>query len=152
MAAIDYTGKDPQTGQFLPNNKRAVGSVGGGNPNPKRMAGLKRAFLECGSEADVRELYALLMKAARDGDIQATKLLLDHLVGRPTHQVEVTGLDGDPVKVDMATMTSVILGVLGDDPEKQYKMAAALRQLGQSAAIPSEVPTDGRGNGAGSEG
>jgi hypothetical protein len=134
----DYDGKDPVTGYFLPGNRRAAGSVGGGNPNTKRMGELKRALLDCGSVEAVQELYRVLMDAARDGDVQAAKLLLDHLVGRPSQAIELTGSGGDPVRVDMASLTAVLLSSLEPFPDAKYAAARALRGLGRSAPVEAQ--------------
>jgi hypothetical protein len=78
------TGRDPNTGTFMPGHTLSRGN-GGGNPNVRRQAELKKALIACGTEGDIQKLYATLLTAALGGDVQATKLLLDHLVGRPVH-------------------------------------------------------------------
>ena len=73
-----------------------------------------------------------MLAAAKKGDVPAAKVLLDHLVGRPSQPVELTGTDGGSVKLDMANLTTVILTALGPDHEARYKVAAALRQIGRT--------------------
>jgi hypothetical protein len=133
--------RDPQTGYFRPGNR--LGGQGG-NPNAKRMAELKRALIACGTEDDIQKLYKTLMAAALGGDVQAAKLLLDHLVGRPSQSIEVTGIEGDPVKIDMANLTTVILGALSSHPEARYAVAAALRGISQ---LKNQETSNGPGNG-----
>lgn len=81
-----------QFGQFERGNKLSIGNAGG-NPNGKRMGELKRALIGCGTEEDIQKLYKTLMAAALGGDVQAAKLLLDHLVGRPSQSIELTGME-----------------------------------------------------------
>jgi hypothetical protein len=118
------SGRD-ERGLFKAGNTISKGV--GGNPSVKRMAELKRALVDCGTVEDVQKLYAALLTAALGGDTSAAKLLLDHLVGRPTQSVEVSGIEGEPVRFNMAAFVGVIQTALADHPEAQYKLAAALR-------------------------
>ena len=136
-------GRDPQTGLFRSGHAFSKGNAGG-NPNGKRMAELKRALIACGTEEDVQKLYAALLTAALGGDTPAAKLLLDHLVGRPSQSIELTGIEGDSVKIDMANLTTVILGALGSHPEARYAVAAALRGISQLKN--QEASSNGPGN------
>jgi hypothetical protein len=126
-------------GWFAQGNKLASG-----NPNAKHHAALKKALIECATVEDVQNLYKALMAAALGGDVQVAKLLLDHLVGRPSQSIEVTGIEGDPVKIDMANLTTVILGALGSHPEARYAVAAALRGISQ---LKNQEASNGPGNG-----
>jgi hypothetical protein len=85
------SGRDPQTGLFQRGNQ--IGKGVGGNPSAKRMKELKQALIDCGTEADVQALYKSLLSAAKDGDVQAARLLLDHLVGKPA-QTTILESDG----------------------------------------------------------
>jgi hypothetical protein len=99
---------------------------GGGNPNVKCMAELKKALIACATEEDIQSLYKTLLAAALAGDVQAATLLLDHVVGRPSQNVEISGPEGDPVKFDLRAFTATIATALADHPEAQIKLAAAL--------------------------
>jgi hypothetical protein len=70
------------------------------------MAELKKALIECGSAGDVQKLYGKLMDLALAGDVQAIKLLLDHLVGRPSQSIELTGTDNSNGQLQI-TLTHV---------------------------------------------
>jgi hypothetical protein len=86
----EVEGRD-RFGYFAPGNR--IGRDGG-NPNSRRMAELKRALIACGTQEDIQKLYSTLLTAALEGDVQAAKLLLDHLVGRPSQSIELTGAEG----------------------------------------------------------
>ena len=96
MPDIDYTGKNPTNGYFLPGNRRAAGM--GGNPNAKRTAELKRAFQECVTEDDVRDVVKSLVQAAKDGDVAAIKLFLDRTLGKQPIAIE-NSEGGGPLEI-----------------------------------------------------
>jgi hypothetical protein len=137
MTEID-NGRD-ERGLFRPGNTISKGV--GGNPNGKRMAEYKRALIACGSEADIQKLYSTLMVAALDGDVQAAKLLLDHLVGRPTTTVEVTGNGAAPIQTDITAIVAIIQQE-EPDPEKRLKIARRILQLGQQPEVDTDGPID----------
>ena len=91
MPEIDYSGKDPMTGYFLPGNRRAVGA---GNPNAKKIAELNKALLACGTAEVVAELFNLQLAAARGGDHQAGQWLLNKLTGKASQAIELTDDSG----------------------------------------------------------
>jgi len=120
-----------------------VGNAGG-NPHVKKMAQYKRALMDAGSDERVKSVTDSLFAAATAAspDIAAAKLLLDHWCGRPTQSIEVSGPDGDNVRLDVANMASVIMIALKDHPEARYKVATALRQIGQQE-VQHDGPVDG---------
>jgi hypothetical protein len=118
------SGRD-ERGLFKPGNTISKGV--GGNPNSKRMGELKQALIACGTAEDVQKLYAALLTAALAGDTPAAKLLLDHLVGRPSQTVEVSGIEASPVTFNMAAFVGIIQTALSDHPEAQTKLALALK-------------------------
>jgi hypothetical protein len=72
-------------GRFLP------GYPGGpGNPDGKRYAALKRAFLMATSPAKVKQLEAKLFEMAMGGDVQAIKLYFSYSLGAPSVEVDMT--------------------------------------------------------------
>jgi hypothetical protein len=129
MSDISNGNRDPMTGHFRLGNK--LGGQGG-NPNAKRMAELKKALVACGTEQDIQDIYKTLMAAALGGDVQAAKLLLDHLVGRPSQSVEISGFEGDPVKLDMQNLTATLLVALKAFPEAKIAVARALYSIGHT--------------------
>lgn len=139
MSDMHPTERNEQ-GRFAPGN---MISKLGGNPNAKRMSEYKRALIACGSEADIQKLYTTLMAAALAGDVQAAKLLLDHLVGRPAQAVEISNADQHVDKSQGTKLTAIFLSIIGDDPEKRAAFAAALRgEAGQTLEVDANGPTD----------
>lgn len=65
-------------GRFAPGNPG-----GPGNPHARQVARLRAALLEAVTPADVREIIAVVVEAARGGDLAAAKLLFDRLLGPP---------------------------------------------------------------------
>ena len=66
------------------NGRFAVGNPGGpGNPHGKKQAQLRAALYGAVSLADVRAIAKVLVKQAREGDLDAVELLLDRLLGKP---------------------------------------------------------------------
>jgi hypothetical protein len=125
----DYTGRDRQTGRLLPGAK-----IGGGNPNTKRQHELKKALMSCATEDDIKTIYASMFKAATADppDTQAAKFLLDHLVGKPSQSIELTGAgDDSPVRVDFGVVMGALRTALGDDTPALVKVAAVFQQLDQ---------------------
>jgi hypothetical protein len=69
-------GRD-QNGRFAPGNPG-----GPGNPQAKRVAALRRALLKSVKPADLEAIVLKLVEAAKAGDIQAAKEILDRTVGK----------------------------------------------------------------------
>lgn len=62
----------------------AKGNAGGpGAPHARRVAQLRAAMLEAVSEEDLKAVVSAMVKAARGGDVQAARVLLDRLLGPP---------------------------------------------------------------------
>lgn len=71
-----------ERGQFV------AGNPGGpGNPYARRSAELRRGLLEAVTLQDVQEIAEKLLELAKAGDIDAARLLLDRLLGKPVQPV-----------------------------------------------------------------
>jgi hypothetical protein len=75
-------------GRFTHGNKAATG-----NPFNRRMARLRNLLFDCVSDEDIKEIARQLVKAARQGDTAAAKLLFVYLMGRPTAAPDPDFLD-----------------------------------------------------------
>jgi len=63
----------------------ARGNPGGpGNPHLREVARLRRALLDGVTEADIREVVAVLLDKAKAGHLPAVRELLDRVVGKAT--------------------------------------------------------------------
>ena len=67
-----------ENGRFLPGN-----AGGPGNPLGQHVNLLRKALLEAVTPEDMKQIAAALVKAAKDGDVTATKELLLRCLGRP---------------------------------------------------------------------
>ncbi len=65
-----------ELGRFEPGNRCSAN-------RSSRAAELKRAFAEAVTDSDVAEIARSLVKLAIDGDVQAAKLVLDRVCGKP---------------------------------------------------------------------
>jgi hypothetical protein len=121
-------------GHFVKGN-----SVAKGNPQAKRMAELRKAAREAATEEDVQALIRKMGEMGRDGDVPAAKVYLEYTVGKPVQGIELSGADGDPMRLDMANLTTVIMQALNPHPEARYAVAAALRTI----SLTDGAKTDG---------
>jgi hypothetical protein len=96
------------------------------------MHELRRELLDAVEPGTIKAVVERLSELAKGGDIAASKLLLDHCVGRPTQAIELSGPDGQPLG-DLATLQTIIIGALADEPAARFKVARALRGLSHDA-------------------
>src|SRR5262245_35289336 len=121
-------------GRFAAGNK-----AGRGNPLNRHAHRLRYALLSAVKREDIREVAAALLDKAKGGDVAAIKELLDRVMGRPTQALALSGPDGEQLTLSVQTLTSVVLGALGDHPDAKVKVAAKLRELTTAGgATPSE--------------
>src|SRR4051812_16452448 len=125
MSAVrtDSDGRTPD-GRFGPGNR-----LSGGNPNARRLFELRKALLDSADADDVRRVGRRLLALAEDGDVQAAKLWLENVVGKPAQAIELSGPDGEPLGVDWGRLQAVLLGALSRFPEARVQVALALRGL-----------------------
>lgn len=70
------------------NGRFTSGNAGGpGNPHSRRVAEFRRVLFDAVTEDDLREIAMTLKEQAKSGNLDATKILLDRLLGRPTQHV-----------------------------------------------------------------
>lgn len=65
-------------GHFIKGNKE-----GRGNPHSKQVNAFRSALLEAVKEKDVKDIVKRLLKQALEGNMAASKILLDRLLGPP---------------------------------------------------------------------
>ena len=76
-SANGRNGRDEQ-GRFAKGN-----SGGPGNPYARQVARLRTAMLEAVGDQGITDIVDALMKAARNGDVAAARLVLSYTLGRP---------------------------------------------------------------------
>ena len=119
-------------GRFAAGNQAAAG-----NPINRRMKELRRALLDSASPEDVKEVGKTLLELATGGDVQAARVWLEFVIGKPPQALEVSGPDGQaPV---MEVVTTAVLVALAPYPEARLAVAAGLKEVGR-------VPGDDTGD------
>src|SRR5262249_28154496 len=72
------------------------GNPGGpGNPFSRRVAELKRMFLEAVTDDDLNAVVHEIILKARNGDLAAARLLLQYALGKPAERVEPDRIEID---------------------------------------------------------
>lgn len=72
----------------------AAGNPGGpGNPFARRVAALRKAFLEVVGEEDIKEVVQALLRRAKEGDVAAIKVMLAYAIGKPAEAVDPDEVD-----------------------------------------------------------
>lgn len=129
MSETNGNGRDPMTGRALAGNRLSVGNKGA-NPVARRMNELRKVLTDAATDDDIRDIYRSMLAAAKAGDVQAGRLLFDHLIGKPKERVEISGAEGGAI--DLATIVGVIAEVIGDDDATRSRLAAAFARLGRA--------------------
>jgi hypothetical protein len=119
----------------LPDGRFAAGNaIARGNPVNRRMASLRAALLDSATSEAVQAVGAKLAELARGGDVQAAKVWLDFVVGKPPQAVELTGADGEPLAgLDWGRVQGAILDALAPFSEAKVAVALKLRELTDDA-------------------
>ncbi|MBY0525772.1 MAG: hypothetical protein K2R98_20435 [Gemmataceae bacterium] len=72
------------------------GNPGGtGNPFARRVASLRAALVDAVAEQDIRDIAMSLLRAAKDGNVAAAKLLFAYCIGKPAEMPDPDRLDVD---------------------------------------------------------
>jgi hypothetical protein len=91
------TGPKPgrgERGRFAPGNRFAKG-----NPHARRVAALRKAFLDAATEDRMRRLADKLLKMAEAGDVTAARLALEYTLGKPAPAADIDRLGLDEVSM-----------------------------------------------------
>lgn len=85
------------------NGRFTSGNAGGpGNPHSRRVAEFRRVLFEAISDDDLREIAETLKHQSKSGNLDATKILLDRLLGRPIqHQINENVEEGGPIQLQI---------------------------------------------------
>jgi hypothetical protein len=86
-------GRDSR-GRFAPGNPG-----GPGNPFARRVAELRKVLLQAVSEEDLRVVAEQLVVKAKMGDLAATKLLFQYVLGKPAATVDPDAVDVEEVEL-----------------------------------------------------
>jgi hypothetical protein len=117
------------TGRFGPHNR-----YGRGNPRHRQMQALRGELLDAATPGDVRAVGAKLVELAKAGDVQAAKLWLEFVVGKPVQAVALTDAEGEPLAgLDWGRVQEAILEALAPFGEAKVAVAMRLRSLADDA-------------------
>lgn len=141
----------PASNGRLPDGRFGLGNPGGrGNPNARKMYELRRALVDAATPKVVAGLGRKLAMLGLQGDVQAAKLYLEYVVGKPPQAVELTGADGEPLGLDWGRVQAAVLGALGAFPEARLAVAMSLRRLADDGGSePGDGPGPGDADGGG---
>ncbi len=96
---------------------------------------LRLALLGADTDSNIRAIGKKLVAMALDGDVAAARLWLDHVLGKPRQQVEISGPGGSPLSMGMILMA---IREAAPDPAMQEQIADRLQQiLTQQPALPA---------------
>ena len=87
-------GRDAK-GRFAPGNQG-----GPGNPFGRRVGELRKAMLAAVSDDDIQAIMRAMIERAKEGHVQAAKLVLSYSIGMPTDTVDPDRADIDEYKVE----------------------------------------------------
>jgi hypothetical protein len=91
------------------------------------MQEFRRQFLEAVDPGTIPKLVGQLSAAALEGDFDATKLLLEYTVGKPSQALELSGPEGEPLGLNVGAITTIILGALAGPEHAEARVALATR-------------------------
>ncbi len=113
--------------RFAPGNKH-----GRGNPTAIRMHEHRMQFLDAIDAGTIPALARRIQAGALSGDEFSVKVLLDYCLGKPAQAVQLSGPDGEPLGVNFAAVTTIVLNALAGDEhaEARVRIAAQLMELG----------------------
>ena len=120
---------EPGPNGRTPDGRFALGNqAAAGNPINRRMKELRRALLDSTRPEDVTEVGKTLCELATGGDVQAARVWLEFVIGKPPQALEVSGPDGQALGMEVV-MTAVLVA-LAPYPEARLAVAARLKEVG----------------------
>ena len=77
-----------ENGDRQSNGRFSKGNAGGpGNPHFRKVAGLRSAMLNAITDEDIGLIIKRMIEAAKEGDLNAAKLILSYAIGRPDNPI-----------------------------------------------------------------
>lgn len=104
---------------------------GPGNPFSKRLHELRQSVIDCTTPEDVKAVIGKLFELAKSGDVQAARVWLEYVIGKPAQSLEISGRGGEPLGTDLARLTAVIETALAPWPEAKFALARSLRETSE---------------------
>ena len=134
-----HSGRDRVTGYFQKGNNFSQG-----NSLARRTRELRQATLDAVTVEQVKAVITKLAELAGNGDVPAARVFLDHVIGKPTQALELSGPDGEALGQDMGKVLTTIQTALANLPEAKFALAAELQKMSRAAddIEPDQVPGD----------
>jgi hypothetical protein len=105
-----------------------------GNPFVKELHAMRVRLYNAVSNEDFDAVVKKMIELAREGSIQAAKLLIEHLAGKPHQSIHLTGTDSTSTdKLNVADVQLAIVEALIDEPAAKLKVTRALKALYERA-------------------
>lgn len=120
----------PTTNGRDANGRFVKGNPGGpGNPYAKRVARFRQILMEAVTEQDLYDLARKLVEKGKEGDVMATREVLDRLMGKPEGTSEMLQIENEMQRI----LTLLVLW------EKEQKKQLAKKQNKRLPVERSEV-------------
>ena len=100
---------------------------GKANEGKHIRARFRKYLTEARTPRDIRNVARKLRDQALEGNVSAARLWLEHVVGTPLQQIEISGPDNSDL--DIGRVVTAIVIAFGNTPEVQAKVGRALEQL-----------------------
>ncbi len=88
------------SGKFAKGNT-AGSKTKGKQPSHKKKIEFAEIFKAAVSNEDIKNIAAAMIKEAEKGNVKAAQLILDRCCGKPAQALEVGGLDGAPIAIQI---------------------------------------------------
>lgn len=114
-------------GRFLPGT-----AAGPGNPRLRRLGSLQRAVTEAITPEDISRVLQTLRDLALSGDVGASKVLLERVLGKPTTAADASefgGIQLGPIN-SIGDLTGAFQSVLGALSKGEIEPSAASQVVG----------------------
>ena len=115
-------------GRFAKGNR-----VGVGNLLAQRTREMRESIFDCVTADQVKAVVKKMgEQAVDDGDVAAARVFLEYTCGKPAQSVELSGADGGPLGIDVASVSRIIMVALAEYPEARFRVASALREVAKA--------------------
>lgn len=106
-----------------------------GNPFARQQGALRTQLYAAVTTSDFKDILDKLLALAKEGNIPAAKLLLEHLIGKPVQAVHLSGPDGEKLEgISLGDVQLAVVEALADEPAARVKVAAKLKELHERAS------------------
>jgi hypothetical protein len=102
-----------------PSGRFAFGNPGApGNPFARRVAQIRKAMLQAVSDEDIAQIMAAMIQRAKEGHVQAAKLVMSYTLGKPEKATDPDRVDVEEweLQKDTAAMYETMADVVKAPP------------------------------------